>query len=280
MKIGLSSWSYPYAIGNPAHEIPPEPMHLLELAEKAAGNGAEVLQVADNLPVLQATTGELDRLRRMADEQGMALEIGTAGLDHENLLRHLDIALGLGASLVRTLPHRGTEFPTLTQAQERLSRVLPRFETAGVVLGIENHDHYPSAWIRQLIDSFSSPWLGVCLDAVNNLGLGESFREVLEVLAPVTVNFHCKDYAISRKPSMLGFDVVGQVAGEGFLDLALAYSKLPAEISWIIESWLPWQGTLKETLSMEEDWAVRGLANLRAFRDRQRAGGSRADAAH
>ncbi|MGI6726780.1 MAG: sugar phosphate isomerase/epimerase family protein [Christensenellales bacterium] len=271
MRIGISSWSYPYAIGNKAYDFPAHPMGLLTLANKAVVHGADVLQVADNLPVHAASHEELLQLRNLARQHHLYLEVGTAGLEPDNLLKYLDIAQMLGAKLVRTLPHAGQDIPNLDVAQQRVDQLLGKFVGAGIVLGIENHDHYPSEWIRKLIDTFKDPFLGVCLDAVNNLGLGESFREVVDTLGPVTVNFHCKDYTIHRKPSMLGFDVEGAIAGEGFLDLELAKRVLPPDISWVLESWMPWQGNIEKTVSMEEEWVIKGLDNLRAFRTQKTA---------
>lgn len=266
MRIGISSWSYPYAIGNKAYEVPAHPMGLLELANKTVQHDADVLQVADNLPIHAVSHEELLQLRSLSEKHHIHLEVGTAGLEPENLLKYLDIAQTLGAKLVRTLPHAGQDVPTLDIARQRVEQVLDKFVDAGITLGIENHDHYPSEWIRKLIDTFKDSHLGVCLDAVNNLGLGESFREVLHTLGPVTVNFHCKDYTIHRKPSMLGFDVEGAITGEGFLDLELAKRVLPPDISWVLESWMPWQGDIEKTVATEEEWVIKGLDNLRIFR--------------
>jgi hypothetical protein len=83
----------------------------------------------------------------------------------------------------------------------------------------------------------------------------------------LTVNFHCKDYLIQRKPTMLGFDVIGCPAGEGMLDLKLASQVIDRpDVSWIIESWLPWQGTVESTILTERDWLVRSVTNLKQFR--------------
>lgn len=266
IKIGVSSWTYPYAIGNRAYEVPKNPLGALGLAEKAIKAGAEALQIADNLPLHLVKTSELDALATLAKAQDLRLEVGTAGLREDNLLNYLSIATRLGAKLVRTLPHQGEDKPSLEEAKRRVEAVLPRYIKAGVVLGIENHDYYKSAWIAELVSAFNSPALGVCLDALNNLALCESFREVMKSLAPLAVNFHCKDFDIKRKPSGLGFDVNGTPAGEGMMDLDLAWRSLPDGISWILESWLPWQGSLEATLQMEDDWVKRGLSNLKAFR--------------
>lgn len=263
MRIGISSWSCPWAVGVPGYPAAQRPMGAADLLQLALEAGAQVLQIADNLPLHTLPHEALRTLGQEAALQGIALEAGTKGLAPENLLKYLDIAVALNAKLLRTLPHDGPDRPDFEEALRRLRTVKSAFEAAGVMLAIENHDYYPSQWLRRLLEAADSPFIGVCLDAVNNLGLGESFREVLVALGPWTVNFHCKDYLISRKPTMLGFDVVGAVAGEGMLDLKLVKSTLRDDISWILESWLPWQGDSQATLSIERDWLKKGMANLR-----------------
>jgi sugar phosphate isomerase/epimerase len=267
MKIGISSWSCPWAIGMAGRPLPTRPLDAIALLEKAAAAGAEALQIADNLPLAAMDAGTLRRLASAANAAGISLEAGTIGLDPGNLLRHLDIAGTLGAKLVRTLPHDGSDRPDLQEALRRLLAVRRQYEDAGVLLAIENHDFYPGEWLRSLVDAAGSPMIGVCLDAVNNLGQGESFREVLACLGPRTLNFHCKDYAITRKPTMLGFDVTGRPAGGGMLDLPSARRALRDDITWVIESWLPWQGDIASTVATEDDWLARGVRNLKAFRE-------------
>ena len=269
MKIGISSWSCPWAIGVPGYPAPEHPLDAIGLLKLAYEVGAEVLQIADNLPLHALEATELAALAERAKGFGIALEVGTRGLDPENLLRYLDISQIMGARLVRTLPHDGGDRPDLTGALRRLNAVKGRFEAAGVRLAIENHDFYPCAWLRELVENACSPAVGVCLDAVNNLGQGESFRETLACLGPYTVNFHCKDYTIARKLTMLGFDVSGAPAGAGMLDLDAALRTLPDGISWVIESWLPWQGDILHTVETERLWLETGIENLRVFRHKQ-----------
>ena len=280
MQIGISSWACPWAIGVAGYPFPEKPMGAMGLLQAAAAEGAQVLQVADNLPLHALSRGELRELAGEAGRSGIALEAGTRGLAPENLFQYLDIAGELNAKLVRTLPHDGPDRPDFEEALRRLHAVKPAFEAAGVVLAIENHDFYPSLWLRRLVEAAGSPYIGVCLDAVNNLGLGEGFREVLSALGPHTVNFHCKDYTIARKPTMLCFDVTGAAAGEGMLDLQLARSALREDISWVLESWLPWQGDIHATLFVEREWLARGIASLRRIAQQEAAQqrGNREDA--
>ena len=264
-RIGLSSWAFPWAIGVAGEERPVSPMDVFGLLEMTRELGAGVLQIADNLPLHACGGDELERLAAAACDYGISLEIGTKGLAPDNLGRYLDIARTVGAKLVRTLPHDGTDRPGLEEAASRLRAVLPEYERHGVTLAVENHDFYPSKWFAALMEKVNSPALGLCLDPVNNLGQGESEREVFSNLARYVVNFHCKDYTITRKASMLGFDVVGAPLGQGRLDLRMAQSVLRRGISWVVESWTPWQGGIAKTIALEGEWSRTGVEYLRTF---------------
>jgi sugar phosphate isomerase/epimerase len=267
MKIGISSYALTWSIGIAGQPQPEIPLDLGGLLALASSSGAEVLQIADNLPLHELPESDLRTLAGEAKVRQIDLEIGTKGLKPAHLLMYLDLARSIGARLVRTLPHDGQDRPDLTEACRRLQSVRADFESADVTLAVENHDWYPAAWLADLISRTGSQRIGVCLDAVNNLGQGESFTEVIQRLGRLTVNFHCKDYLIQRKPTMLGFDVIGCPAGEGMLDLKLASQVIDRpDVSWIIESWLPWQGTVESTILTERDWLVRSVTNLKQFR--------------
>lgn len=268
MKIGISSWACPWQIGVAGYPVLQQPMDWRGLLSLARQEGAQVLQIADNLPLHTLPSSEWDALGQGAAAHGITLEVGTRGLQPDRLRTYLRVAQHTQAKLVRTLPHDGADRPSQAEAQKRLRAVLPLYEQANIALAIENHDFYPASWLRELVDALDSPFVRACLDAINNLGQGESFREVLSVLGPVTASFHCKDYVIRRKPTQLGFDVEGCPAGEGFLDLKLARQVLPQDCTWVIESWLPWQGDIDATCQMERDWVHIGMNNLRAFRDK------------
>ena len=268
MKIGVSSYALTWSIGIAGQPQPDQPMDSAGLLGCAAAAGAEVLQIADNLPLHLLLPEERKALAAGAAARHIALEVGTKGLNPANLLQYLDISREIGAKLVRTLPHDDDDHPDMREALNRLRAVRSDFEQAGVMLAIENHDLYPASWLAALIEKTCSRQIGICLDAVNSLGRGESFAEVLDLLGRLAVNFHCKDYVIRRIPTMLGFDVTGSPAGEGMLDLKRAATILPDNnLSWIIESWTPWQGTIEATADLEMSWLKKGVANLTRFRE-------------
>jgi sugar phosphate isomerase/epimerase len=241
-------------------------MDVFRLIEKAAGLNAEVLQIADNMPIDAYTDGELRDIKKSANEARLELELGTKGLKFETLSRYLEIAHFLDARIVRTLAHDDLHTPDFGAAVQMIGNVLPMYAISGVALCIENHDFYTIGWLKRLMDHFNSKFLRICLDPVNSLGREENLDEALKVLGEYTENFHCKDYRIDRKPSSLGFDITGAPFGNGRLDYKKANAALPANISWIIELWTPYQADIQSTVALEDEWARESVAALRKYR--------------
>ena len=100
MKLGVSSFTFPWAIGGIEADHPLA-MDAFELLEKARELGADVLQIADNLPIGHLSDAELMKLRTTADGFGIALEVGTRGIRPENIERFLAIAQILGSPILR-----------------------------------------------------------------------------------------------------------------------------------------------------------------------------------
>ncbi len=253
MKVGISSWTYPWAIGVDGYP-PPNPMTAAGLLERARALGAEVVQIADNLPLETPPSSQL-----LEAAAGITLELGTRGTDPANLLRYLELAVSLGARLLRTLPgENGNE--------DRLREVLPDFERYGVVLAIENYELMPAAELAGLVRRLDSPWVGVCLDTVNSLGALETPEYTIETLAPHAVNIHVKDFEITRVTHKMGFEVAGCPAGAGRLDLPRLLDRVRAygrDPNLILEQWPPLGASLEETIAGEAAWAETGLEYLK-----------------
>ncbi|HML49532.1 MAG TPA: TIM barrel protein, partial [Clostridia bacterium] len=264
MRIGISSWTYAWSLGVVGYPSPAAPMDALALLQKARDLDVRVLQIADNLPLQRLKKDEVEALAQRAKAWGIALEAGTRGVRPETLLPFLDLAKRLDATLVRTLLHDGDDRPSLAQAEQRLRAALPRLRELGLTLAVENHDLYPAGTLRGLIDRIEDPAIGVCLDPVNNLAQGESTHDVFRALGGRTVNFHCKDYTVRRKPSNLGFDVEGCATGDGLLNVPLCRERLEGrDLSYIVELWTPWQGDIEATCRLEREWAERSVAYLK-----------------
>ncbi len=59
MRLGISSWTYPWAIGVSGFPQPVRPIRLADLLERAAVLKVGVVQVADNLPLHELDSVEL-----------------------------------------------------------------------------------------------------------------------------------------------------------------------------------------------------------------------------
>lgn len=79
---------------------------------------------------------------------------------------------------------------------------------------------------------------------------------------------HAKDYDIRRIDTRMGFSVVGTPAGDGRVDFNYVLAELRRRgrsgISVIVEHWPPFNGTIEETIRMEQEWLERSVRFLRA----------------
>src|SRR5689334_16656489 len=105
VRLGVSSWTFPWAIGVSGYPQPARPIRLSDFIDKAAALKVSVVQIADNLPLHKLDAKELRDVRDQAVSLGIKIEIGTRGVEHDHLLLYLNLALQLDAVLIRTLTH-------------------------------------------------------------------------------------------------------------------------------------------------------------------------------
>ncbi len=263
MRLGIGSWTFPWAIGIPGYPQPPEPLTAAGLLDKAAELGVRLVQFADNLPLDPLGPAEIERLSARARDLSVGVELGTRGVEPERLLRYLELCRRLGSPLLRTLAD-----PDLERTAAAIGQVLPAFESSGVAIALENYEAHTTRELSGLVRRVNSPALGICLDTVNSLGALETPEQAASELAPHVLNLHVKDFDIIRVPSRMGFSVVGRPAGEGRLDVP----RLLAEIrrhgrdpSVILELWPPFCDALEAAIRTEEDWAKRSIGYLKGL---------------
>jgi sugar phosphate isomerase/epimerase len=265
VRLGISSWTYPWAIGVSGFPPPVRPLRLADLIERASLLKVGVVQVADNLPLHKLDAHELHDARDQAAGLGIKIEIGTRGVEPEHLLSYLSLAVTFDAVLIRTLMHTVQSRPSLEQAEKWIRAVLPEFEAQGVTLGMENYEAHSCCDLAALVRRFDSNHVGICLDTVNSLGTLETPERVVEMLAPLTVNLHIKDFVIDRVPHKMGFVVKGAPAGAGRLAIPWLLEQMPHHnnVSTILEQWPPPQESVEATIALEQKWAEQGLQYLR-----------------
>ncbi len=263
MRAGVASFAFGWAT---AHASPPFDEHgLLAFARRHA---VPVVQIADNLPVHTWPSERLDRLVAEAGRARVAIELGARGLTDEHLARYVDLCRRCGARLLRFVADSDAYEPAPNQLIDILRNGSPALSAAGVTVALENHDRFPAKSLRHIIEAVASPYVGICLDTANSLGAGEGLREILDTLAPLTVNMHVKDVRIARLPHMMGFTVEGRSLGEGQLPIAEAIAGVRRHSrcgSVILEAWTPPAPTIAETIERERTSAESSIERLKGI---------------
>ncbi|QPC81326.1 sugar phosphate isomerase/epimerase [Phototrophicus methaneseepsis] len=268
MQLGISSWAFQWLAGRPGHP-PPSPLTPLGLLDKATSLGVKVVQIADNLPIHAYPEDVIAEFGAVAHDRRMTIEVGTSGLDPENLCRYLELAKQFGSKLVRTNSARPDGDAGFAKAVEQLQSVMPLYEKAGILLALENYDHFPVGELAHLIRAVDSPNIGSCVDPGNSLSCNEDTAHVLDALAPLAFNLHVKDIAIFREPYNMGFLVEGRACGQGQLDFSWLIGRIQEEgledVNAILECWTPWQGSIEASLQLEDVWIKESIRYLRAL---------------
>lgn len=243
-------------------------MTALGLLAEAERLGVRLVQVCDNLPLTGLSPAELDQFEARAHESGIQIELGTLGLQPDNLRAYLGLARRFGCTFLRVvLDSRGDE-PSAEEAGRRLKAILPEFESAGVRLAIENHDHFRSATLAGMVEQLGRERVGICLDTVNSFGALEGPEVVVENLGEFTLCLHVKDFTIRRVSHRMGFVLEGCPAGQGQLDVPWLLDKLtraPQPFNAVLENWVTPGNTLDETIRRERAWAEEGVRYLRGL---------------
>jgi sugar phosphate isomerase/epimerase len=262
MQPGISSFAFGWAV---AEGKPPlDERDLLAFAQR---HGLGVVQLGDNLPAHEMATERLAVLTEAA-LSGIRVELGARGLTDTRLERYIDLCTRSRAPLLRFVTDLADYRPSAGDLQTLIANALPALEAAGVTLGLENHDRFTARALRDLVDRIGNARVGICLDTANSLGAGEGLEYVADLLAPVTVNLHVKDVAITRVPYQMGFVIEGRALGEGQLPIREALARVAATgrcASVILESWTSPGRDIEETLTLERESVERSVPTLRKW---------------
>lgn len=265
MDIGISSYSYTWAIGVPERE-PERPLTVFDLIDLAIELDVNVLQIADNLPLEKFSVQELNEFKYFADQAGIRIEVGARGMTLERLRQYIGIARRLESPILRFVID-GTDFePGLSEIHDVIQQIVPELEEAGIILAIENHDRLLSSEFVEIVKKSGSKNVGICLDTVNSMGAGEGLETVIGKLVPLAVNLHVKEFSIRRVSHKMGFVIEGVPLGKGMLPIAELISKVsPRCQSAILEQWTPPEPTIQETILKERKWAEESISFLKTI---------------
>ena len=132
----------------------------------------------------------------------MAIEVGTRGIDPEDLQRYLRLATRLGSPFLRVVIDTAESHPT----EDEVARTMrgdhaPLRGCGRRVLAIENHDRFTVRQLVRILERVDSPSVGICLDVANSFGALEGPEVVVETLAPWAANLHVKDFVVRASPT-------------------------------------------------------------------------------
>ncbi len=275
MRLGIGTWAYPWSIGVPGYPPPGAAMDALALVRKAHNFGLHLVQICDNLPYYDMSRAELESLHRYAEGLDVGLGLGTRGVAPEHLLEVLDYARPLHADTLRAV----IDVADPARVAEGLKGVVPALAEARTTLILENTEILDARDFAAIVRAVDSPLVRVCLDTANALGRLQTLDQVVAALGPYVRMIHYKDFAVQRVQQAppvvrMGFEVVGRVAGEGWVDcdwllravLAAAPEAAqdpanPPDV--VLEQWPPLLETMDQTVRNEQEWVERSVAFLK-----------------
>lgn len=269
MQLGISSYTYGWAVGVPGNR-PVNPLDEQMLLEKARSFGLRVVQIGDNLPLHEMSADRLKALYQSLDNERVALEIGARGLTEAHLQRYIGLSCSLNSRLLRFVIDAPHYTPSVDEVVRLLQNVQPALERVNLTLGLENHDRLLAREFAEIIERVGSPNVGICLDSVNSMGAGEGLAEVVNTLAPYTVNLHLKDFGIRRLPHLMGFQIDGRPAGQGMLNIPWLLEQVSRHgrcQTAILEQWVVPEPTLEATIAKEAAWAAESINYLQTMSD-------------
>lgn len=265
MNCGLGSFAFTWALGA-SHHAPDQRLTPDGFLDQARRLGATVVQACENLPLADLPEPEICNFHRHATHLGIAVELGTRGLDTGNLHRQLALAVALGSPLVRVSIDRGFDEPSPEEVIRRLRPLLPDFHATGIALALENHERLGARTLARIIEELGPDDVGACLDTANSLGALETPEEVVEILGPHTRSLHVRDFEVRRASHQMGFVIEGCAAGQGRLDLPRLLARLrgltPYAFNAILETWVAPGPSLEETVLRERVWTEQGFKHL------------------
>jgi sugar phosphate isomerase/epimerase len=261
--IGLGSYAFFWQ----QSEKNPNALTLAQVFHATKDLGVDLFQICDYAPLIKMSEAELEASAVNAKELGLTIELGTKGIEPENLELFLKLAKIFDAKLVRSMVYSPTSRPTLEQAAQYLSRAMPAYEAAGVTLALETYEQISTIDLAELVSKNGSKNLGICLDPANVVARFEHPKHCVETAAPLVKNIHVKDFAFARQDGWVGFTFTGAEMGTGAHDyrhLLQTVEPRSKGINEIVEHWLPWQGDIETTIALEKSWTIKTIEYLRS----------------
>jgi len=267
MKIGISTWTFPWCFGFPNYPKPKNPMTFFDLLNIAERYNLKIVEIGQNTPLHTFSKEYLENLREEAKKKNIQLQAGTDGVDPERLRKYLEIARLLDSKVLRTYVRPENVKEGLDKVEELVRSVINDFEKENVILMIENAEFTPTAFLRKLAEKINKDCLRLLIDTTNQLAVPEPLDQVVKNMLPYAIEVHVKEYTVERYDNLCGFQIYGVPLGEGCLNLDWLLDTLikdgRRDIRLVLEQWVPFTKTVDETAKIEYQWGCKGIEVLK-----------------
>jgi len=209
-RVGAVAYSYQYSIALFSYNNRPnEKFDALKFVEANHKAGGEVAQLYYTM-IQDLDEDEIKRLRHRAEELDVLLEVhgGVALGKWSKFEETMHQAATLGSKVVGCsfgFLMRPDRINTLdawddhtSQCEARLRELAPLAKSLGLTIAVENHLDFSVEELRDLITRVNSPNVRVLFDVGNVLGTLGDPTEAADMLGPLTVATHYKDFAIEE----------------------------------------------------------------------------------
>jgi 3-oxoisoapionate decarboxylase len=217
-RVGAVAYSCQYGIGLFSYKDRPgarmDAAQFLDAVQRAGGGVAQLF-----CSMIEKCDDEaLAKLRARAAELDLLLEIHGGVAFAPQFERTLRQAAALGAKVVGCsfgMLLRPDKIGTLAAWDEHLEKCRDRLRalaatarSLNLIVAVENHLDFTVEELRDLIVSINSPHVGVLFDVGNSVGTLDDPTEAADLLGPLTVATHYKDFAIEEVARGFRFTMV------------------------------------------------------------------------
>ncbi|WP_158735827.1 sugar phosphate isomerase/epimerase [Alteribacillus sp. YIM 98480] len=262
MKVGISTYAFRWEV----EKLPKEPQTLKHLISKTKTLGGEVFQICDYDEIVEFSEQEVKDISLYAEQQGIELELGTQGIHPDHLKTYAVVASWLKAATLRSMVHSKNTKPSNEEAVHWLKESLDSLIENNVKIALETYEPVKTKDLVEIVEEVNHPHVGICLDPANSISELEMPNDVIDNVIHHSTNVHLKDFIFIRKDRTIGFDLIGTPVGEGQLDLEYLLNSLNGVSqtpNGIIELWLPYQGSMEETIKVEDEWIQKSIKNMK-----------------
>jgi len=267
MRLGISTWTFPWCFGFPNYPKLKNPFTFNDLLNIAEKYGLDCIQIGQNTPLHQYNKEQLIELYEQAKKKKIEIQAGTDGIDPDWLRKYIEIAKMLGSKVLRTYVKPEDVKEGFNKVEEVIRNVIRDFERENIILLLENAEYTPTSFLRKLAESINSDCLRLLIDTANQLAVPEPLSQVVENMLPYAIEVHVKDYLVKRFDNLCGFQIYGAKLGEGCLDIDWLLNKLIAsnkkDMTLILEQWVPFIKTIEDTARIEYQWGCSGIELLK-----------------